>query len=601
MAEKIVAKARSMNSARDEAKRKLLEKFGHDDVGPDDFKITQNSDGIYTVTINAKKEPSDAWKKQNKDTDRGIAEMMERDGKLPAGTVERWFGSKAGTKSALEQEVQKASEPVAAGSDATTAAIGDSTGTKFGVSTSDRGDYSEDDLSDLDAKIEELKPADLKKIVREIATEEIEAPPTWESETVAPPPTMASETIAPEPTMESETVRGVDPKSGISARLASDDERANFKRQLQSQIEQPRDTRGGPNMTTPVGSTATPAAQAMPDIGTAPTSQASAGEQGLLDKWKSVLSGESEFSLGGLSEEERAAFAKLSPSERMGLDPNLPAQQAPQRDTRGGPNMTTPVGNATQPETSRPSVPLRGSMGPGMGDAQHGNMFKQPPPEPLPTTASAADSGAMASRYENAAGAQTNPYQEPPKSLDDAVKKAFQPDPNAMRTEDITNAMAPIRNFNWNRSTTPAPPPAAPEPGPQMPNEREMRGQALMDSMASRAQTQASQAQGTAAQRAMEAQMTQNDSGSSYQQSRAVEKEGPGLGGKAKGILGKIRDFVDKGADTPAAKYSLDPRKRTREEQQELEAWMAAGRPNDWNWEPRKAIGRRPKLTGSLR
>ena len=64
-----------------------------------------------------------------------------------------------------------------------------------------------------------------------------------------------------------------------------------------------------------------PAAQAMPTTGTAPTSQAGAGEPGLLDKWKSVLSGESEFSLGGLSDEERAAFAKLSPSERMTKEP----------------------------------------------------------------------------------------------------------------------------------------------------------------------------------------------------------------------------------------------------------------------------------------
>ena len=79
------------------------------------------------------------------------------------------------------------------------------------------------------------------------------------------------------------------------------------------------DTSG--SMMTPVGPVGAPAAQAMPDTGTAPTSQAGAGEQGLLDKWKSVLSGESEFSLGGLSEEERAAFAKLSPSERMAKVP----------------------------------------------------------------------------------------------------------------------------------------------------------------------------------------------------------------------------------------------------------------------------------------
>ena len=79
------------------------------------------------------------------------------------------------------------------------------------------------------------------------------------------------------------------------------------------------DTSG--SMMTPVGPVGAPAAQAMPDTGTALTSQAGAGEPGLLDKWKSVLSGESEFSAGGLSDEERAAFAKLSPSERMTKEP----------------------------------------------------------------------------------------------------------------------------------------------------------------------------------------------------------------------------------------------------------------------------------------
>ena len=541
---------------------------------------------------------------------------------IEAGPDGDWIGyvlvPDKSTKSALEQEVQKASEPVAAGSDATTAAIGDSTGTKFGVSTSDRGDYSEDDLSDLDAKIEELEPADLKKIVREIATEEIEAPPTWESETisppptiasetVAPPPTMASETIAPEPTMESETVRGVDPKSGISARLASDDERANFQRQLQSQIEQPRDTRGGPNMTTPAGN-ATQALQRDTRGGTNMTTPV-----GNATQPQGESSGSSWYddplgaAYGAINEAGRDAISGaqgVADSIRTAFDPGKPTPPDAGAAATPGLDPNLPA------EFSRPSVPLRGSMGPGMGDAQHGNIFKQPPPESPPQgqitmkEPSAGYNERMRDAYVSPATEQEAPRETRPFSnadLPTAVAKAFQPDPNAMRTEDITSAMAPMRNFNWNRPTTPTPPPAAPELGPQMPNEREMRGQALMDSMASRAQTEASQNQGTAAQQAMEAQMTQNDSGSSYQQSRAVEKEGPGLGGKAKGILGKIRDFVDKGADTPAAKYSLDPRKRSREEQQELEAWMAAGRPNDWNWEPKKAIGRRPKLTGSLR
>ena len=63
--------------------------------------------------------------------------------------------------------------------------------------------------------------------------------------------------------------------------------------------------------------------------------------------------------------------------------------------------------------------------------------------------------------------------------------------------------------------------------------------------------------------------------------------------------MDRIKAFVDKGADTPAAKYPTDPRKRTPAQQKEMEEWMEAGRPNEWP--PKKGIGRRPKLTGSLR
>ena len=151
------------------------------------------------------------------------------------------------------------------------------------------------------------------------------------------------------------------------------------------------DTSG--SMMTPVGPVGAPAAQAMPDISTAQTSQAGAGEQGLLDKWKSVLSGESEFSLGGLSEEERAAFAKLSPSERMakvpentlgpgifnlqpsvastpGRDPDLPDEFGTEKTQAGGVPLVSeakineqfgellrPQNKFTPQDTAQPDLP----------------------------------------------------------------------------------------------------------------------------------------------------------------------------------------------------------------------------------------------------
>ena len=131
----------------------------------------------------------------------------------------------------------------------------------------------------------------------------------------APPPTIESETVQPTATGltgDQLTQRILDQE----ARLAEEE----AKNPLSRLPAAPAANAGG-NMMTPVGPVGAPAAQAMPDTGTALTSQAGAGEPGLLDKWKSVLSGESEFSLGGLSDEERAAFAKLSPSERMTKEP----------------------------------------------------------------------------------------------------------------------------------------------------------------------------------------------------------------------------------------------------------------------------------------
>lgn len=131
----------------------------------------------------------------------------------------------------------------------------------------------------------------------------------------APPPTIESETVKPTATgftRDQLTQNLLDQE----ARLAEEE----AKNPLSRLPAAPAANAGG-NMMTPVGPVGAPAAQAMPDTGTALTSQAGAGEPGLLDKWKSVLSGESEFSLGGLSDEERAAFAKLSPSERMTKEP----------------------------------------------------------------------------------------------------------------------------------------------------------------------------------------------------------------------------------------------------------------------------------------
>jgi len=128
---------------------------------------------------------------------------------------------------------------------------------------------------------------------------------------------------APAPTIASETTGAAKPTAtGLTGDQLTqrilDQDAALAKEEAITPMPAPA---AGGNMTTPVGPVGAPAAQAMPTTGTAPTSQAGAGEPGLLDKWKSVLSGESEFSLGGLSDEERAAFAKLSPSERMTKEP----------------------------------------------------------------------------------------------------------------------------------------------------------------------------------------------------------------------------------------------------------------------------------------
>ena len=133
--------------------------------------------------------------------------------------------------------------------------------------------------------------------------------------------------FAPAPTIESETIGGAKPTATgltgdqLTQRILDQDAALAKEEASRPPLPAAAAPATGGSMMTPVGPVGAPAAQAMPDISTALTSQAGAGEPGLLDKWKSVLSGESEFSAGGLSEEERAAFAKLSPSERMTKEP----------------------------------------------------------------------------------------------------------------------------------------------------------------------------------------------------------------------------------------------------------------------------------------
>lgn len=612
---------------------------------------------------------------------------------IEAGPDGDWIGyvlvPDKSTKDALEKEVQKASQPTAAGADATQATIGDSTGKDLGVSTSSRGAYSEEELEE---ELENIPVKDLKQLIKEIATEEIEAPPTIASETVGPPPTMASEQVGqtslnsvmdnaredPEmnqlynsrfdspPTAESEQVRGPEPKDGIRARLADPAEMENLKRQMEDRGAGTRPVDGF--MGGQVGSQQYGMPQAMgeqsggpatgdqakqlqeiargqmfdttqlPPIAKSPQASAEgsllqesiaqrtggaqqgAGEQGLLDKWKSVLSGESEFSAGGLSEEDRAAFAEKSRAERMqemwggmaktpdsgatamsGADPvQLMRQGAPGSAPGGGPGGG-PLGTETGA-----SVPLSGPMGRGMGHAQHGLPQAMDIPKPPLADASNPYSSPEAEQRAKSVPGLTAPSAPTQQSfggpLGSAVQEAFNPPAESPRADEmerkLQEAMGPMRNFNWNQQGQTAPPPA---PGPQMPNEREMRGQALMDSMANRAQAQkGNQAQGTDAQQALESQMTQNDSGGNYQQSRAFEQEGREKEkGGGRGIMDRIKAFVDKGADTPVAKYGMNPQNHTPAQKKEIEEWMEAGRPNEWP--PKKGIGRRPKLTGSLR
>tara|TARA_R100000808_G_scaffold24194_1_gene55114 strand:- start:10320 stop:12110 length:1791 start_codon:yes stop_codon:yes gene_type:complete len=205
--------------------------------------------------------------------------------------------------------------------------------------------------------------------------------------------------------------------------------------------------------------------------------------------------------------------------------------------------------------------------------------------------------------------------QAPQAPLDQAVTEAMEPrqasmaDRNAAAdamTSQIAGAMAPMHEFNrtggygmnWPRQsgtlgqTPEAPRPKGPVSGTGLPSEAgtDLEAQEAA-ARAALAGTGGGESMGTASggtQQSLDRKPAREER----------DAEGGGRGEKARGIMDKIRNFVDRGANTPAAKFSSDPRRRTKEQQAELEAWIDAGRPNDWpeDWNPRKPLGRRPKL-----
>ena len=571
---------------------------------------------------------------------------------IEAGPDGDWIGyvlvPDKSTKDALEKEVQKASQPTAAGADATQATIGDSTGKDLGVSTSSRGAYSEEELEE---ELDNIPVKDLKQLIKEIATEEIEAPPSIASETVGPQPTIASETVGqtssgsvmdraredPEmnqlynsrfdspPSAESEQVRGPEPKDGIRTRLADPAEMENLKRQMEDRGAGTRPVDGF--MGGQVGSQQYGMPQAMGEQSGGPATgdqakqlqEIARGQMFDTTQLPPIAKSPQASAEGSLLQESIAQRTGSAPiaqgatgySGKYGGDgvPTAGATATPGADPvqlmRQGAPGSAPGGGPLGTETGA-SVPLSGPMGRGMGHAQHALPQAMDIPKPPLADASNPYSSPEAEQRAKSVPGLTAPSAPTQQSfggpLGSAVQEAFNPPAESPRADEmerkLQEAMGPMRNFNWNQQGQTAPPPA---PGPQMPNEREMRGQALMDSMANRAQAQkGNQAQGTDAQQALESQMTQNDSGGNYQQSRAFEQEGREKEkGGGRGIMDRIKAFVDKGADTPVAKYGMNPQNHTPAQKKEIEEWIAADRPNEWP--PKKGIGRRPKLTGSLR
>ena len=574
----------------------------------------------------------------------------------------------------MKGAMERPAEPVSEGTEEVVSL--DELESEFASEEDPGGDIGSATLAD----IEDLKPAQLKELVKEIAQEELEVAPTRESEQVAPPPTLASEQVAPPPTLESEQVaaqptlaseqvRGPDPKGGISARLADPAELENLKRQMEARGPI-RGTEGAVNGQQSGGLATGDQAKQLQELGRGQMSgegsllqesiaQRTGGgpaveaggfrslprdrvseiikemnpnfsEQELNDVVEKVIAGGAKFSTEGSQAIPPPAEQPIASvnEERMGTARGgslNPYSQSPLPEDHP---LQNPAGNAgtrqamldqelalrkemeANPLPSQASRPVNGFMGPEMGSPQHGLPQAMNIPEPTPQDQGAGYNERMRGVYQSPPGgsaysspeaqqravpgltAPATPTQQQSFGfggpLGSAVEQAFTPpaeqqqgrmeSPRADEMErKLKEAMGPMRNFNWNQA----------QAGSDQGRQADLDRMAAEEAAKRRAEFSAKQ--GPDQISALQAQMAEGTAeGPSGEKRRA-----------SKGIMDRIKAFVDKGANTPVAKYGMNPQNHTPAQKKEMEEWMEAGRPNEWP--PKKGIGRRPKLTGSLR
>ena len=620
-------------------------------------------------------------------------------------------GSKdSSTKKGLEDQVKGAmerpSEPVSEGTEEVVSL--DELESEFASEEDPGGDIGSATLAD----IEDLKPAQLKELVKEIAQEELEVAPTRESEQVAPPPTLASEQVAPPPTLESEQVaaqptlaseqvRGPDPKGGISARLADPAELENLKRQMEARGPI-RGTEGAVNGQQSGGLATGDQAKQLQELGRGQMSgegsllqesiaQRTGGgpaveaggfrslprdrvseiikemnpnfsEQELNDVVEKVIAGGAKFSTEGSQaipppaeqpiasvNEERMGTARggsLNPHSQSPLPEDHPLQNpagnAGTRQAMLDQELALRKEMEANPLPSQASRPVNGFMGPEMGSPQHGLPQAMNIPEPTPQDQGAGYNERMRGVYQSPPGgsAYSSPEAQqravpgltapatPPQQqsfgfggpLGSAVEQAFTPpaeqqqgrmeSPRADEMErKLKEAMGPMRNFNWNQQGQGGPSPRMEQQQGRMEQQQGINTLDLPQSKGYPGSDQGRQADlermaaEAAAKRRAEFSAKQGPDQISALQAQMAEGTAEGPSGEkrraSKGIMDRIKAFVDKGANTPVAKYGMNPQNHTPAQKKEMEEWMEAGRPNEWP--PKKGIGRRPKLTGSLK
>jgi hypothetical protein len=484
--------------------------------------------------------------------------------------------------------------------DATAVAAGDTTGERMGVSTGGRFPEGEQDAL---AQSIASRTADSTQLMREAA----EAPRTPADTSVdfqqfQTPAYQPPGTPSPNPLEQARANAAEDP---MMRRLMEQDA-------LRESIAA-RDTRGGQNMTTPVGPVQTPADKPMADMTTAPLPAPPTGPA----SWRQRETERDRLNREADWKEKRAAGGMFGFGDREAAEARRKAEEF---SAGGVPTVSqNPAPSAPQFSTS-PLTDIQSQADAGLAPPQF-------PTSPL--TNIQTEEEARQANLDKMRDVYRQRPQAPQAPLDQAVTEAMEPrqasmaDRNAAAdamTSQIAGAMAPMHEFNrtggygmnWPRQsgtlgqTPQAPGPKGPVSGTGLSSEA--GGEAGLSAYREEMQQQGAQgpvsgtgleAQEAAARAALAGAGGGERQGTDRAPAREErDAEGGGRGEKAKGIMDKIRNFVDRGANTPAAKFSSDPRRRTKEQQEELEAWIEAGRPNDWpeDWNPRKPLGRRPKL-----